>query len=284
MTKHESFGAHSHSSTSSESPESKTLNIDTNNQNPNQSEENVSTPETITSNLKDEGPEQNNIYNAENKTESSAETNESLGTGNLQEGEPEPLRVNDLHLEIEGILQAEKLEDPEARVDPTRQIEYLNGVVGDLDERIHQLESSVHTRNDGLKEARAALGIPHDGGVETLSDDETELKALKAEKAEAERYRREAEEVEEMQEAMDTMNQLPKETINFIMINGTLPSGEPFKTKSGKEVKPDIAKNIANAVGNGVKFVTKLVVQTTFAILKGIAKGVGAGVKAAMKE
>lgn len=287
MTKHESFGAHSQPSTSSESPNSETLNIDV--KNPNISGEVASTPETITSNLKDEGPKQNNIYNAENQpkntTEASidgkSESSESLGTGNLKEGEQEPLRVNDLHLEIQDILKAEKLEDPEARVDPTKQIEFLNSTVNELDERISQLESSINKRRDGLREAREALGI-HQTGPETLSDEETELKALKAEKAEAERYQKEAEEVADMQEAMDEMNKLPRDVVNFIIIHGHMPSGEPFRTKKGKELKPDIAKNIANAVGNGVKFVTKLIVQTTFAILKGVVKGVGAGVKAAL--
>ena len=70
------------------------------------------------------------------------------------------------------------------------------------------------------------------------------------------------------------LHELPPGDITIIINTGAMPNGEAVKTKSGRELDPEVAKKLAEAAESGETKLTKALLKGILGIAKGIIKAI----------
>jgi hypothetical protein len=147
----------------------------------------------------------------------------------------------------------------------------LDAKITDIDSRIAVLESNAARDQEQLNAARLELGLPAE---QSMPASAKAVETLTAEKEKLEKEKEEAATGEKLNEALGDLSKLPPEQLVIVIATGKMPDGSPVKTKDGKELKPDVAKKLAELAKEGVKQITKAVLMIVIGIAQGVASGV----------
>lgn len=144
----------------------------------------------------------------------------------------------------EFLAQMEASRAPEAEVDAPAERERVSRE----QKRVAALLEEEKERNEKLRAARQGLGIPHEDG-ERVRELEEAKKRLEEEEHTLEL-------ASEYNDVLDSFGQLSKGEIQHIAETGKTSGGESVRSRTGKEVHTDIARELAGLHLRGGRRVT----------------------------
>lgn len=178
--------------------------------------------------------------------------------------------------DLDELYKAEEIENPNQPIEYEAELAKLDENLSDLNTRVERLEAVLSKKKEDLERVRGELGM---GPLDEKLPEEVELEALRNQQIELQEKKEEVEEVKELEGTLGELSKLPKEQLQIIILTGKMPNGEELKTPSGKPIKEDIAKSLAQAAEDGVTKITKAILKTILVIVKGILKGIFLAIK-----
>lgn len=173
---------------------------------------------------------------------------------------------------LERLQQVQESRNPEDKVGVASERE-------GIDKRLEQVTTLIEKEKEesvSLGAVRQDLGVPHESG-ETLKKLEEAKETLEEEK-------RHIELASEYNDVLDSFSELSSEEIQHIAETGKTRKREAIRSKYGKEIHADIAKELAHMYKSGGRRVTWREIQTLGKVVDRILHDMVSAVKGIFKR
>ena len=211
----------------------------------------------------------------EQDDDASGKSQERTATGPLSDAddiEDKPGQTIDAKTFLEKLRQLQESRNPEDKVDVVSEREDVTENLG----RVATLIEKEKEQNEKLSAVRQDLGVPHES-KETLQKLEEARKTLEEEQ-------RHIELAGEYNDVLDSFSELSREEMEHIAETGKTKKGESIRSKYGKEIHSDVAKELAHMHLCGGRHVTWQALDKLGKVVDRILHDVVSAVKRMFKD